>query len=388
MKYPTVLFLFLVFFSCKKDDDSKPAEIPPFEQTFPISYQVEVEAPKLPFPHHDPVISSTEYEQLNDELFIINNYGQYQCGENKEECYFHDGLDIVLDNGTPIFAVKAGKVKSNLGSNEFYRTLVVEDADAPGHAWAYTHVYNFEVFPGDIVEKGQFLGRVNFQGIEHIHLSRVRLADGGSWNNYSDLIHVYPDDHFILKDETAPIIDSPFLFFSNNTDNQFEHGAVDTVSGEVDIVVRMRDTSPFSKGDVGGGNFWGDRLCVKRIEYSIRKDGTELVNRSSFDFSKMEFQYSPERWREAGVVFKFHLVADPGHSDFNRFLSNYIITNARDSLEGQIDLNDTYNSWNTLEMDSGGQPVFSDGLYEVEVRAWDGNENRSTLTNEVYVKNN
>ena len=384
----SLLVLCFLYAACNKDDDNAPQE-PEFnlEQTFPIQYVAEQPDSLLPWPHHDPSISQSAYEKMLDELFIINNYGQYQCGEEKEECYFHDGLDVVLNNGTPVFAVEPGTVKAELGGNEYYRTLVVEDADEPGMAWAYTHIYYFAVGYGDELEQGQYLGRVNFQGVEHIHLSRVRLADGGSWFNYSDLIHVYPDRVFVSEDNTPPTIETPFQFYKNTTDELMDHGMVDTVSGDVDIVVRMRDTGSYSKGDVGGGSIWGDRLCVKRIEYSIQKDGVELLARPSFDFSKMEFQYNPERWREAGVVYKFHYVADPDHQNFNGFLSNYIITNARDDLAGQIDLDDTNLAWNTAKTNDIGERVFPDGLYKIVVKAWDAHDNMSMEEDEVYVKN-
>ena len=384
------IFLLLLFstFSCNDDDNSPSGNGSDIEQEFPIVYQAILPDSILPWPHHDPVISQGEYEQLIDDIFIINNYGQYQCGGTKESCYFHDGLDVVLKNGTPVFAVEAGTVKAEIGGNEFYRTLIVEDADEPGMAWAYTHIFFFAPKRGDELEQGQYIGRVNFQGVEHIHLSRIRLVDGGSWDNYSDLMHVYPGDMFEYEDESAPIIETPFLFYENNSDKRFEHGLIDTVFGEVDIVARVRDIGKYANGDVGGGNIWGDRLCVNQIHYKIYKDSEEILHRPSFDFTKMEFRFSQERWREVDVVFKHHLVADSNHINFNRFFSNYIITNARDNLEGEINIEDAMNSWDTQATNELGEPVFPDGLYEIEVSAWDSHGNHSSASSSVFVKNN
>ena len=384
-KFALLLFAAALFFGCKKDDP-KPSPVPPFEQDFPIVYAAQIPGDKLPWPQHDPTISQGEYEKMVDDLFIINNFGQYQCGDTEGGCYFHDGLDIVLDNGTPIFAVEAGTVRTEMGGNQFYRTLVVEDADEPGMGWAYTHVYFFGVRPGEEVVQGQYLGKVNFQGVEHIHLSRVRLDEGGDWSNYSDLPHLFPDDFFEFKDESPPVIDTPFQFYQNNANLRFEHDGVDTVSGEVDIVVRMRDVGQYANGLLGN-NVWGDRLAVRRIEYSILKDGETLLERPSFDFSKMEFRYSQERWQEALTVFKFHLTADPDHSNFNRFLSPYILTNARDSLAGEVLPADADLAWNTLATDGLGAPVFPNGEYKIEVRAWDSHGNFSSATDAVFVKN-
>jgi len=54
---------------------------------------------KLPWPHQKPDLDINDYNVLIKDLWIINNFGQYQGGDTKESLYFHDGLDIVLDNG-------------------------------------------------------------------------------------------------------------------------------------------------------------------------------------------------------------------------------------------------------------------------------------------------
>lgn len=379
----------MLLFACQKDDypvPASPLDPPPFEQTFPIVYQAVVPDGKLPWPQHDPTISQTSYSALLTDLSIINNFGQYQCGDGIGSCYFHDGLDIVLENGTPIFAVEPGVVQANIGGDQYYRSLVVEGLDEPGMGWAYTHIYHFQVAEGATVVQGQFLGRVNFKGLDHIHFSRVRLDDGGSWRNFSDLLNLFPDDFFIFHDDSPPIVLAPFLFYKNRKEERFEHGAVDTVSGQADIVVGMRDPGAYANDFIGTEN-WGDRLAVRRIEYSSRKDGVTLLDRPSFDFARMEFRFSQNKWLEALTVFKHHLTVDPDHENFNRFVSHYILTNARDSLSGEINPADGHLAWNTLETNGLDEPVFENGLYEIEVRAWDSHGNFASQLDSVFVKN-
>ena len=94
-----------------------------------ISYTTPPPTGKLPFPQHNPSFTSNQYNNMMSQLWIINNFGLYQGSEQVIYDYFHDGLDIVLDNGTLIYAVEAGYVRSVINS-----TLVIEDKDEPASA--------------------------------------------------------------------------------------------------------------------------------------------------------------------------------------------------------------------------------------------------------------
>jgi hypothetical protein len=384
------LVLSVLCFQCKKEEqiDFNNPDPAPIEQFFPIVYNAEFPAGNLPYPHHNPTYSQAQYDSLIEALFIINNFGLYQCGEQKEDCYFHSGLDFVLDNETPIFALEAGTVRANIGGNSFYRTLVIEDMDEPGFGWAYTHIYHFAVEPGDEVSKGQFLARVNFQGLDHIHLSRTKLKEGGSWTNFNDLIDIYPDDYFTFIDESNPIIKTPFHFFENGTDSLFTSGdTIATVSGEVDIVVSMRDPGQYGGEYNVSSGYWGNRLAVRNINYRILKNGEEILSRSSFDFRNLGFVFHAERWRETLTVFKHHTVLESEDGNPGTFLSHYILTNASDDAEGMIDPQDEALSWNTLELNTAGEALYPNGLYHIEVTAYDSNGNESVVVDEVWVEN-
>ena len=70
---------------------------------------------KLPWPQHDPAFTRQQYEQMMSGLFIINNFGLYQGGDTRDSVYFHDGLDIVLPNGTVLYAISSGFVRASIG---------------------------------------------------------------------------------------------------------------------------------------------------------------------------------------------------------------------------------------------------------------------------------
>lgn len=386
--WPFLLVCVFFFTHCKKEDPISENPPPLIEQEFPIVYQAEFPDGKLPYPHHNPTYSQEAYDSLVNNLFIINNYGLYQCGDTKEDCYFHDGLDFVLDNGTPIFALEPGKIRSNIGGDSYYRTLVIEDEDEPGYAWAYTHVYDFVVNPGESVSKGQFLGVVNFQGLGHIHLDRIRLREEGAWNKFSDLIHIYPDEYFTFKDEIKPIIKKPFHYFKNASDIFTPStDGVDTISGDIDLVVSIRDVGAYAGAYIGNNGYWGDRLAVRDVSYRILKDGVEILSRPSYDFTKIEFVHSVDKWRATNVVFKHRPVVEVDISNFNKVYSHYILTNARDDLEGLIQREDSALSWNTEEIDDSGQAKYPNGLYQVEITAHDSNGNEAVEMEEVFIRN-
>ncbi|MBN1256356.1 MAG: hypothetical protein JXA52_01480, partial [Planctomycetes bacterium] len=67
---------------------------------------------KLPWPYQRPGLKPKEIAQLNREVWVINDFPLYQSDEEGGWCYIHGGLDIVLDNGTKIYAMKKGWVKA------------------------------------------------------------------------------------------------------------------------------------------------------------------------------------------------------------------------------------------------------------------------------------
>ncbi|MDA9773708.1 M23 family metallopeptidase [Saprospiraceae bacterium] len=374
-----------VHISCESD---KPPERPiVFEQNFPIAYDASIPEGKLPFPHHNPEISEEAYQQLIEDLFVINNYGQYQGGETDQSCYFHDALDIVIPNGTPIFALENGTVRSITGLAPYYKTMAIEDEDEENMGWSYTHIYDFAVLPGEFVEKGQFIGTVRFQGLEHIHLSRIRLKEEGDWKDITDHVKVYPDSYFILRDELPPIIKTPFSYFNNNENVVIDNSElIDSISKKVDIVVQMRDEGQYA-GALIGASYWGDRLAVRNIEYDIIKEGVVISSHKSYDFRNIEIAASNEQWRQALTMYKHRNVLDQDPENYNVFHSSYIITNCPEDHHGTIDQSFSDLAWNTTLLDNSGNRKCPDGTYEIRLSATDTNGNTTTVSDFVYVKN-
>lgn len=385
---PTLLALLPLAAACQ-EDGVRPAA------GAPITYRTPPPAGKLPWPQHAPDWDAARYRAMLDSLFIVNNFGIYQGSVGGAQAYLHSGLDVVLPNGTPIYAVQGGTVVAEIGGGEFYRTLIIEDDGRPGHGWSYTHVNDFRVRPGQRVEQGTLLATVHFQGLEHVHLSRVRLADGGDWTRFQDQYAVYPDSFFVAPDTEAPVFEGRLRFARNGTEEFVPIPAAGptVVSGEVDIVAGIRDGGEYahSKGAFMGGVQYGDRNAPARVEYTIRGNGVE-VGATGVDFSRIAISGTPAQGRPQALVV-FHVyenVRPPGPpvGNNNRRFNFYVLTHhAGSAPAGPLDPALNAGAWKTSEVNAAGQPRFPNGDYVVTVRAYDHAGNVSEHGETVRVQN-
>jgi Peptidase family M23 len=383
---PAAIAIAILASGCKKGSPVSP------DSGIPSSnYVVHPPPGKLPWPQHDPQFSQTEYDAMMDSLWIINNFGQYQGGEDSGFVYFHDGLDVVLWNGTKIFAVESGYVKSIINGGEYYQTLIIGNTpgSAPGYAWSYSHVNNFQVRVGDTVRQGEYLADIHFMGLPHVHLSRMFL-ESGSWSNYSDIRSVQPDNFFSYRDGEPPVIEAGFRYYRNENDSLLGTGNGSVISGPVDIVVGMREQGYYahSKGGMVEEGF-GDRLSVSRIEYDITSGSGRTFHYKSFDFSNMILGQYPDLVDRFYTVYKFYYTVHPeGPASWSKIACYYVITNTDGTGEaGEVNPSDRNYSWKTDSTSSDGTPVFPDGLYTVTVHAFDPAGNQAIASESVRVDN-
>ncbi|MHC4153938.1 MAG: DNRLRE domain-containing protein [Planctomycetota bacterium] len=357
-------------------------EIP--DLTFPYE-EPSVEA--LPWPHQAPDLTPQEIESLNQQIHVVNDFPLYQADEEGWWRYFHGGLDIILDNGTPIYAMKDGWVKV-----VSIDTVVIADTpgDEPSYGWEYTHLGNFQVQVGDFVTNGTLIGQVNFGGWAHIHLNKV-FSEGDYWGQWRYMC--MPNGHFSYIDEEPPVIGTPFYFFENNSDTEIGPDGTGNVvlSGQVDIVVPMREQGLYARSNDGG---WpGDRLAVTKIEYEICPADSGAGSGhvlQSFDFNDIKIksgffdtEYSTELTK---VVYKHWTLFEPNRTSWDKVFSYYIITNCSGQQSPQeINISDRNYCWDTTALDANGQPVFPNGIYDIITTAYDfsGHSSAQTMTVEV-----
>ncbi len=157
--------------------------------------------------------------------------------------YFHHGLDIRGDAGTPILASAGGKVVNienyHGGSYLYWEIAILDDR---GFLWQYHHVDHLTIpqevkdafAAGERVEAGQFLGGIVEWPVDtfgetyhHVHLNV--LGAGGVYQNPFDFLKRLPDNQ-------APTIQELGLL---NPQKQPIQG--NEVTGEYSIYLKARD---------------------------------------------------------------------------------------------------------------------------------------------------
>ena len=91
--------------------------------------------------------------------YITSNYGP----RTRPYVGFHSGIDIGMPMGTPICAVKDGKVITSLYSNGSYGYYVILDHGNGVHT-LYAHCSKLLVSVGDVVKKGTVIAKVGSTG--------------------------------------------------------------------------------------------------------------------------------------------------------------------------------------------------------------------------------
>ena len=324
----------------------------------------------LPWPHQPADASADEIARLVDSVWVINDSPLYQADDRGVQAYLHGGLDIVLDNGTPIYAMKDGWVRSVRGS-----TVAVSDveSDEPSFGWEYTHLGSIVVQPGDKVKRGDPLGRVEFKGLPHLHLTKV-YSQGESWGNWSYIC--YPNGHFTYPDTEPPVIDKKIRFLANGSRKPFSRNdkGVAIVNGQVDIVVPMREQGEYARNRASK---FGDRLAITRVEYDIRSKDESIDERhASFDFEKLTYlktPFHPEFNRGiTTAVFRHWSRFQQNRPSGKQSLSYYAITNYPSgssvrTLAPEWDAN----CWDTSQLTTEGTRRYPNGEYRITIRAYD-----------------
>jgi hypothetical protein len=160
----------------------------------------QVQDPHCEVKGYSPTYLSQAFGQLNSLkkndrvawpvtlLSIGHNMASYQYyGGGLDQAYFHHGLDIRAESGSPVHASKAGKVVNaanyNGGSPLYWEVAVLDD---DGFIWQYHHIESSSIpaavkkafQTGGRVEKGDYIGNVvNWpvttygERYHHIHLN-------------------------------------------------------------------------------------------------------------------------------------------------------------------------------------------------------------------------
>jgi murein DD-endopeptidase MepM/ murein hydrolase activator NlpD len=304
---------------------------------------------------------------------IRYNY-QYCAGD-----YIHIALDFMQPAGTPVAAVDSGYVAEIVSEpSHRYDGFTITTRQDGDRGWSYAHMDSrtFTFRQGDFVERGQVLGEIaefaiNGRRGDHLHLCYVSFARNasGRGNAHSLLDPLYC---FEWKDTEAPTL-APLLFVPDGATEPLEADSqgVVTVSGRVDILAAIADVAYAGQSAVFG---------VPVVMLSI-SDGTHTMQKLVLDH-----RGDVGDWRQTTPLY---LSLSDARRLFTIRGAGYwqALRVTKTDGDGKIAPQDATKCWDTMERDLAGKPLWPDGVYSVNVYAWDIAGNRGVAGAKVQVRN-
>ena len=119
------------------------------------------------------------------EGFITSTYG-WRLLPDLDHRTFHNGIDIRAKLGTPVRAVRKGKVTFAFKDMKGGGGLMVDVATVTisgTFVSRYAHLHKILVKKGDTVKKGQIVGTVGSTGFStgpHLHFETFTISDSGA----------------------------------------------------------------------------------------------------------------------------------------------------------------------------------------------------------------
>ncbi len=198
------------------------------------------------------------YKQLNwpfkpfDQIPTIWNYYEQHMGQGNLESYLHQGLDIIVPTGEPVYAVDDGVVKCvlTLGGARYWRTAVSEvQASGQSEGWLYAHLIEstIQYDVGDSVKAGDYLGDIVRWSEDwgHIHFARIK-DKGNVWYYEDDEWGIVYNPLLSMQyrvDDIPPEIKKDFLqskyAYSKNDNSGYL--SPNKLKGEIDLIVQVSD---------------------------------------------------------------------------------------------------------------------------------------------------
>lgn len=308
---------------------------------------------------------------------VGNTYAEYQNYGGSP--YMHPGVDVMGDDGEPVFAVDGGVVKAILTTSGQYhwRVAIGEPGGGTSTGYLYAHLDlpTIAVSVGDVILPGQYLGDLvpwPVASFTHVHFSRIEDT-GTTWSGdwlCTDDTH----DEFWPQSETeAPVFEKtigPDLFAFCKNESSF-YLDPDDLSGRVDIIVHVGDRITSS---------W---VCsVHELRYSIWPEGAPgspvVEDKLAVHFDMMLDTYADGPFDPflVDLLYKEDSTCDTD-GDYSSREFFHVITNS--------DGDDTYESSDADE--AWDTTLVPDGDYVIEVTALDHAGNVATASMTVTVAN-
>jgi len=333
--------------------------------------------------------SSSNYREIPwpfvpfDSLHTVwNYYEQHMSYGDANWSYLHQGLDIIVPDNEPTYAVEPGIVKCMLtisGDLHWRIATSIEQTNDYSKGWLYAHLVpttiQFDV--GDTVEQFDYLGDIVHWSEDWGHIHFVEIEDNGwvwqyddnEWGiTYNPLLSLRPNTDLI-----PPIIDnvfsnSKFGFCLNETSTYMDP---DSLYGDIDIIMKVIDYIGDSPWQLPAYEtyYWVKKLPGGEIVFP-KKLG-HILNHS-YDFYSSN-SYTPY----ATVIYKRdHFLLPPYWMDKQRNYYHVLTNSDGDSI---INLWEQVFAFSTTD--------FNDGDYRIFVEAKDQYGNSTIDSMDVKFKN-
>ncbi len=108
-----------------------------------------------------PSIKPVREDKLNRSMFLMSGFG-WRLHPIHKVRKFHEGLDFAAPYGTPIQATGQGRVEKVENGSGYGNHVVINHGY--GYSTLYGHMSSVNVHEGEVVKKGQVIGRVGSTG--------------------------------------------------------------------------------------------------------------------------------------------------------------------------------------------------------------------------------
>jgi hypothetical protein len=211
----------------------------------------DIEVAERSISRYDPI--PWPFEPFDEMHTVWNTYEQltWFSGLPVDSTYLHQGLDIIVPENEPTYAVEPGFVKYVGSGGYLYGEIDVSPEWVSGWSdgWVYMHVIEqtiqFDV--GDTVQLHDYLGDiVPWVGGISGHLHFVEISDSGLvWSSPENVtLNFNPLRALVSDTDTIPPVigdvfaDSKFGFCEDETSNYLDP---DSLNGDIDIIVKVID---------------------------------------------------------------------------------------------------------------------------------------------------
>ncbi|MCP4580026.1 MAG: T9SS type A sorting domain-containing protein [candidate division Zixibacteria bacterium] len=314
------------------------------QSTRNITTSARPETPEGIITDYDPI--PWPYPPFDSICTVWNYYEQHMGIWNQGWSYLHQGLDLITAIDEPTHAVETGIVKCvlTLGGDHYWRLAISpEQSSGTSTGWLYAHLVesSIAVDVGDTVEIYDYLADIIEWSNNWGHIHFVQIRDSGliwyyeddEWGIvYNPLLSLEPD-----TDTLPPVIEqifdeSKFAFCLNETS---EYLSPDSLYGDIDIIVQVRDHMPNSPLDLPAYEtyYWIENLPER--DTIVSRTLGQVLNHS-YDFYSSD-SYDPY----APLIYKRDDILVPSHwEEVERNFYHVLTNNNGDSLAilGEEDL--------------------------------------------------